>query len=128
LPFLPAVASCEVIHETNDGLRRKVTFKPEFSGPGGVHETEDIVFRAPYAAEFTAQSNGTVIQNIISHGPSSSPSDHLLTFAFNFQRPDLVEGSKEAKEFAQRLKETAPSAVSHTIQVARELVVKGEIQ
>jgi len=121
-PFVSAIGSCDILSEDKTSLVRKVTFKQGF---GPTSETEHVVFSAPYVAEFTMQSNGSKIQNIISHG-SGGPSDLYLTFTFNFQRPDLVEGSKEAEEFGTRMKTGTP--VIHTVEVAREMVSRGEIQ
>jgi len=65
------------------------------------------------------------VQNIISLGPSD---ELYLTFTFDLERPDLEAGSDKAKEFGAEWGQTALKTVQHTIEVVREMVVKGDIK
>lgn len=62
----------------------------------------------------------THIANIISDGEGES--DLYLTFAFNWNIPDLVEGSQEAADGLEVMRNTAKVAVGKSIEQIRTSV------
>ncbi|KAI0686646.1 hypothetical protein BC835DRAFT_451470 [Cytidiella melzeri] len=118
LRFVPAIAECEVLEESAEGLTRMVTFKPGTGPPGRVKET--VVFKREVRADFEMVGLGTTISNIISAGEGES--DLYLTFTFNWNFPDIQEGTQEAVEKVQQLERMAKEAVMLTIKQIREMV------
>ena len=67
----------------------------------------------------------TVISNIISTGEDES--DLYLTFTFEWNFPNIVEGSEEAAAQAKTLAGMAKEVVPHTIDEIRAMVKDGTI-
>ncbi|KAF2190902.1 DUF1857-domain-containing protein [Zopfia rhizophila CBS 207.26] len=120
------------------GLQRKIRFAQEFvpviescnviSDKDGVVERQDSareVVRSyePAWVDFE-QDDGTHIRNIVSDGPSGTPSDLHMTYMFEFRLPHIQEGEAAEKELA-RLKGMSKKAVESSIEVIREMVKDG---
>jgi hypothetical protein len=69
---------------------------------------------------------GSLVSNIISRGPGG-PDDLHLTFTFDLNVPGIEDGTPEAAAHAARRDAMSAIAVPHTIEVIRELAVKGEL-
>lgn len=65
------------------------------------------------------------IENIVSRGKDET--DLYLTFYFEWTLPKIEEGSEEAQKRSNELWDMARGAVEHTVDVARQLVKKGEV-
>lgn len=65
------------------------------------------------------------IENIISRGKDET--DLYLTYYFEWTLPKIEEGSEEAQTRSNELWDMARGAVQHTVDVARQLVKKGEV-
>jgi hypothetical protein len=50
------------------------------------------------------------------------------TYAFEFNFPNVEEGSKEAEEQMKKLKGTSKMAVEKSIETIRQMVVDGRIK
>lgn len=67
---------------------------------------------------------GNFITNTISNG-KGGPDDLYLTFTFEWDFPDIQEGSKEAEEKEALLKQDM--GVLHSIEVMRAMVRNGQL-
>lgn len=73
------------------------------------------------------QTDGSVISNIISDGPSGKPEDLFMTYAFQWLCPDVKEGGDEEKELRKKYEATAKMAVDKSIEAIRRFVEAGEL-
>ena len=76
--------------------------------------------------DFRNLDSGAFINNTISQGKDVT--DLYLTFYFEWQYPKIQEGSEEAKNLSDQLWQQAKKTVQHTIDVAREMKIKGELK
>ena len=76
--------------------------------------------------DFRNLDSGAFINNTISQGKDET--DLYLTFYFEWPYPKIQEGSGEAKKLSDQLWQQAKKTVQHTIDVAREMKVKGELK
>ncbi|KAK0724847.1 hypothetical protein B0H67DRAFT_480313 [Lasiosphaeris hirsuta] len=129
--FVPIIAACEVISETEeDGvptITRLVTFR-EGKGPSpdGGPVKEVCKHYPPVRADFF-QENGTKVANYISQGPSGEPEDLFLTFVFEWRHPTVEAGSEQEAKLDAQHKMTARNSVETTIETIRKLVSEGTI-
>ncbi|KAI0785431.1 hypothetical protein BC629DRAFT_1517054 [Irpex lacteus] len=119
IKYVPGIETCKVLEENADGLTREVTFRPGTQGPPGT-VTEKVVFTKEVRADFEMVGRDTHIANIISDGEGES--DLYLTFTFNWNVPGLVEGSLEAAERLEVMRNTAKTAVGKSIDQIRTSV------
>ncbi|GAB7348044.1 hypothetical protein MBLNU459_g6080t1 [Dothideomycetes sp. NU459] len=121
--FVGAIATCTVLNEDDDGVvTRQVTFK---ANPNKVVEEVCRPYE-PMKVDFH-QTDGSVISNIISDGPSGEATDLHMTYAFQWLHPDVEAGSAEEKELMRGHKATAKMAVDKSIEAIRRLVNEGKI-
>lgn len=73
------------------------------------------------------QTDGSVISNIISDGPSGKPEDLYMTYAFQWLHPDVEAGGAKEKELMESHKAMAKMAVDKSIEAIRRLVGEGKI-
>jgi len=74
------------------------------------------------------QDDGTLISNIVSEGPSGKPEDLMMTYCFEWRRPDVEEGSADMEKVMEQYKKTAKMAVQGSIDTIRKFVENGEIK
>ena len=76
--------------------------------------------------DFRNLDSGAFINNTISQGKDET--DLYLTFYFEWQYPNIQEGSGEAKKLSDQLWQQAKKTVQHTIDVARDMKGTGELK
>ncbi|KAK3078557.1 hypothetical protein LTS18_007204 [Coniosporium uncinatum] len=74
------------------------------------------------------QDDGSLISNIVSEGPSGKPEDLMMTYYFEWRRPDVQEGSADVEKVMEQYKKTAKMAVHESIDTIRRFVESGEIK
>ncbi|KAF2184255.1 DUF1857-domain-containing protein [Zopfia rhizophila CBS 207.26] len=122
--FVPVIESCDVISDKDGVVERQVKFK---EGQGPKDSAREVVRSYEPAWVDFEQDDGTHIRNIVSDGPSGTPSDLHMTYMFEFRLPHIQEGEAAEKELA-RLKGMSKKAVESSIQVIREMVKDGRIK
>lgn len=102
--FVSVITACRVVDETtrDDGgavVTREATFTPESALRSGGRSvvTEVCHHYAPSRVDFR-QEDGSSIQNIISRGADGRL---LMTYVFEWRRPDVEDGSDKAAEMAE---------------------------
>ncbi|KAF4548053.1 Hypothetical protein D9617_32g091730 [Elsinoe fawcettii] len=132
------------------GLQRKIRFAPEFvsaistcdvvSDQGEAEVVREVVFAAnpdkrvqervvsyyPLKVDFH-QTDGSLVSNIVSDGPSQTPEDMLMTYTFQWLDQPAEKGSEEEKELLNKFKAGAKMAVEGSIDTIRKLVKEGKI-
>ncbi|MCJ1426718.1 hypothetical protein MMC29_004621 [Sticta canariensis] len=123
--FIQPIASSTILEETETTIKREAIFS-EGMGPPSGRVIEDIVLKKPWKADFQGSGpDGAFISNLVSQGRDAT--DLYLTFYFEWPYPQIEEGSDEAKKSSEQLWEMAKEAVSHTVNVAREMVKVGKV-
>ncbi|KAF4984570.1 hypothetical protein FZEAL_246 [Fusarium zealandicum] len=124
--FVPVIVDCQVLSEeateTGEKMTRKVTFAPGFRSDDAP-VTETVFQFAPSRINFH-QEDGSTVSNIISAGPDG---DLILTYAFEWRYPDVVEGSEEAKRLEDKNWNMSKVAVEGSINTIRRLVEEGKL-
>ncbi|KAI2463215.1 DUF1857-domain-containing protein [Annulohypoxylon bovei var. microspora] len=130
--FVPAIEECVVLAEEqvrgtgNLLVTREIRFKAgsePAAGAGGALVREVCTHYAPCRVDYI-QPDGSTVANIVSEGPDGML---LMTFAFEWRYPGVLEGSEEAKGLRERSWKTARMAVHGTIDTIRRLVAEGKI-
>ncbi|MCJ1462245.1 hypothetical protein MMC07_000845 [Pseudocyphellaria aurata] len=123
--FLKPFASSKVLEETETTIKREGVFR-EGQGPPSGRMVEDIVLHKPWKADFKGSGpHDPFVSNIISQGRDAT--DLYLTFYFEWPFPQIEEGTDEAKKTSETMWSMAREAVSHTIEVTREMVKEGRV-
>ncbi|KAH9906302.1 DUF1857-domain-containing protein [Xylariomycetidae sp. FL2044] len=133
--FVPVILSCEVLStETlpssadggggNEQVVREVQFAAGDGRPSGRPIRETCVHYAPCRVVFL-QEDGSSIVNVVSRGPEG---ELYMTYVFEWRRPEVEEGSEEAKALEESNWKMAKMAVEGSIDTIRRLVKEGEIQ
>ncbi|KAK3314206.1 hypothetical protein B0H66DRAFT_373831 [Apodospora peruviana] len=126
--FVPLIVKCEVESEKrsdegNVTVTRHVTFRM----PGADKDTDPLrevcVEFPPCRVDFL-QPDGSKIANYISRGPTLEPEDLFMTYIFEWRKPDIVEGSEEARKQEDEHKRVA---VESSIETIRKLVSEGKL-
>jgi hypothetical protein len=140
------MADCEVLEESDIGMRRVVRFKPGM----GEQATEILTYHGQTTVcvippclrrqRFTGRSTdtpcltkidfliietGNFMTNTISTGASED--ELYLTFTFDGEFLGLHEGSKEAEKKGDQLARQAAVVVLHTIDQIRTMVREGKL-
>ncbi|CAE6530037.1 unnamed protein product [Rhizoctonia solani] len=117
MPFVPLIASCEVLEEKPNYIKRKVTLK------GGAQMTEDIDLYAPSLATFKSNT-GAFITNLISE---NAEGERFLTFTFFMPLPGIEAGSEEEIAKRKEMEEIVKEAVLQSLKVTLEMFEKKEL-
>ncbi|AEO67509.1 uncharacterized protein THITE_2116400 [Thermothielavioides terrestris NRRL 8126] len=109
--FVPIITACEVLAEEEpsspaDGgpravVTRRVTFQPD-TGPWGKSTVVEVCRLYPPCRIDFVQEDGATIGNYVTQGPSGDPADLLMTYVFQWNVPQVAEGSAEAKELEEK--------------------------
>lgn len=87
--FVPPITSCVVVKEEGNVVTRRVVFE-------GVRELSEVCTEyAPSRVDFRLE-NGSEVSNILADGPSGDEHDLYMTYAFNWNMPEVEEGSEQA--------------------------------
>lgn len=122
--FLSAIANCEILDESETGMKRIITFRDGLGPPGG-KVTEILTFHGHTTIDVLMIETGTFITNTISAGLTAD--DIYLTFTFDAEFPDIEEGTQEAEERCQHITEEAAAVVPQTIHQIRTLARQGKL-
>ena len=76
-------------------------------------------------ADFFNLDSAAFITNLVSQGKDKN--DLHLTFYFEWQYPNIKEGSEEEKETSDKLWGMAEETVQHTIDYARNMAKEGKL-
>ena len=76
-------------------------------------------------ADFLNLDSGAFISNLVSQGKDET--DLYLTFYFEWNYPNIKEGSREEKETSHTLWGMAEKTVQHTIDYARNMAKEGKL-
>jgi len=121
--FIPAMSDCEILEESDKGLKRVVTFKPGMGPPSG-KATEIITYHGQTTAAFRMVEQDTFITNTISTSPSG---ELFMTFTFEWDFPSVQSGTKEAEEKEEELKRLSSDGVPRVVEQIRSLVREGKL-
>ncbi|KAJ9619504.1 hypothetical protein H2203_008282 [Taxawa tesnikishii (nom. ined.)] len=135
--YVKAIAECEIIEEEDGVVTRDVIFgerpnekvrevcknyEPTQRNVPGAQALKHGAFQVDFH-----QTNGSVISNIISDGPSGEPTDLYLTFAFQWVNKGVEAGSSEAEQLMKKYKAMAKTSVDKSIEAIRNEVKEGKI-
>jgi hypothetical protein len=123
--FVPVIQDCKVLSDEHGVVTRDVIFKP---GVGPKEKAREIVTGYGNAWVDFQQEDGSIVKNIISDGASGEAKDLHMTYAFEFNFPNVEEGSEEAEEQMKKLKGTSKMAVEKSIETIRHMVIDGRIK
>jgi len=115
------MADCEVLEESDIGMKRVVRFKPGM----GEQATEILTYHGQTTIDFLIIETGNFMTNTISTGASED--ELYLTFTFDGEFLGLHEGSKEAEKKGDQLARQAAVVVLHTIDQIRTMVREGKL-
>lgn len=119
--FVPmAIKSTDIISTSTNASGKPVTVRDAHFVSGPIVR-ETVTEYEPIRAEF-AQTNGVVIQNIVSEGPDGELN---MTYVFEWRHPELegdVEGLKEKRKVIMG---NAHMAVESTLVEMRKMVLDG---
>ncbi|KAH7334707.1 hypothetical protein B0J17DRAFT_630697 [Rhizoctonia solani] len=117
MPFVPMIASCEVLEERPNYIKRKVALK------NGSQMTEDIDLYAPSLVTFKSDT-GSFITNLISE---NAEGERFLTFTFFMPLPGIKSGSEDEIAKRKEMEEMAKGAVVQSLKVTLEMFEKQEL-
>ncbi|OAK96007.1 DUF1857-domain-containing protein [Phaeosphaeriaceae sp. SRC1lsM3a] len=123
--FVPIIESCTVLSDVDGVVDRKVVFK---EGMAPKREARETVKGLGNAWVDFIQEDGTTVKNIISaSGPGGDENLHM-TYVFEFDFPQLEEGSEAANAQLEKVQGNARMAVEKSIETIREMVLDGRIK
>ena len=73
------------------------------------------------------QTDGSVISNIISDGPSGDQFDLYMTYAFQWLHPEVEAGSDKEKTLTKHHSDIAKMAVDKSIEAIRRMIGEGKL-
>ncbi|CAE6470924.1 unnamed protein product [Rhizoctonia solani] len=117
MPFVPVIASCEVLEDKPNYIKRKVALK------NGSQMTEDIDLYAPSLVTFKSDT-GSFITNLISE---NAEGERFLTFTFFMPFPGVEAGSEEEAVKRKEMEGAAKGAVLQSLKVTLEMFEKKEL-
>lgn len=103
--FVPVVEGCEIHSETEDSIVCTVTFKEGVAHARSIKEACKL--RPPCRLEYVMEGGSTAV-NIISTGTAGKEDDLFLTFLFEWDHPELEEGSGAAEEAEENHRKASP--------------------
>lgn len=140
--FVGAITKCDVLEDKDGVVTREVvfgaqpdkrvkevcrSFEPMKVRWYWIHTDKGRILTRIFKVDFH-QTDGSIISNIISNGPSQEPTDLYMTYAFQWLHPEIEEGSKEVQEKSKSYKAMSKMAVDKSIEAIRRLVDEGQIK
>ncbi|CAE6418148.1 hypothetical protein ACGC1H_005110 [Rhizoctonia solani] len=117
MPFIPVIASCEVLEENAKYIKRRVALK------SGVEMTEDIDLYAPSLVTFKSNT-GTFVTNLISE---NAEGERFLTFTFSMPLPGVEAGSEAEATKKKEMEGACRGAVAQSLNVTLEMFEEGKL-
>ncbi|KDN47909.1 hypothetical protein RSAG8_03329, partial [Rhizoctonia solani AG-8 WAC10335] len=117
MPFIPVIASCEVLEENAEHIKRHVALKD------GSEMTEDIDLYAPSLVTFKSKT-GTFVTNLISE---NAEGERFLTFTFFMPLQGIEAGSEAEATKRKEMEEVCKGAVAQSLKVTLEMFEEGKL-
>ena len=78
---------------------------------------------------FNIPSTGTVITNILAHGPNpiENPEDIYMVSTYEWNHPEVEFGSNEYKALQAKYALLSSQVASHTVAMARQMKIEGTL-
>jgi len=123
--FVPAMRQCTVVSDEKDVVLRDCVLEHQNGELRNMREEvtsygkQWIIFR---------QSEGSVTTNIVSNGPDNTDQDLQLTYTFEWNYPDVEEGTAAHDKAIETTNMMALVGVKQSIITARKMVQEGVIK
>ncbi|KAJ1306012.1 hypothetical protein OPQ81_010727 [Rhizoctonia solani] len=117
MPFVPVIASCDVLEESPTYIKRKVALKT------GLEMTEDVDLYAPSIVTFKSNT-GAFITNLISENAEGTL---LLTFTFSMPLPGIEPGSEAEESRKKEMEEASKGAVAQSLKATLQMFEEGKL-
>ena len=112
LPYVPGVARCEVIEQSDAGLVREIEFR-------GQQVQERVTFHAPERVTFLRLSgrvDGLIVEEVI-----GTDDDPVLRISIALQSADVASDSIAEHEFCASMERDYSKAVAATVAAMRKM-------
>ncbi|PKY07908.1 DUF1857-domain-containing protein [Aspergillus campestris IBT 28561] len=117
--FVPAMKKCVVVKDSNDIVLRECLLET----PSGETKTmtEEVTSHGEQFIIFR-QLDGSVTTNLVSNGEDLGDRGLQLTYFFEWDHPDIQEGTPAYDEAVEQKNTIGLMAVKKSIETARQLV------